>query len=67
MSWKTGLDKDSAVYKFAAENSKIIRVVADPGTGKSFGLQRRVARLLEEGQNPKKFLPLHLLGQLHKI
>jgi len=56
MSWDTGLDKNSAAYKFAFDKSKTIRVVAGPGTGKSFGLQRRVARLLEEGQNPKNIL-----------
>jgi superfamily I DNA/RNA helicase len=31
-------------------------VIAGPGTGKSFGLQRRVARLLENGQNPSRIL-----------
>ena len=56
MSWDTGLNKNSATYRFAADCSKIIRVVAGPGTGKSFGLQRRVARLLEEGHNPKSIL-----------
>ncbi len=56
MTWDNGLDKISAAYRFAADNSKIIRVVAGPGTGKSFGLNRRVARLLEEGQDPRKIL-----------
>ncbi len=56
MEWDKNLDKESAAYRFAADNSKIIRVVAGPGTGKSFGLNRRVARLLEQGQNPKKIL-----------
>jgi len=56
MTWDNGLDKTSAAYRFAADNSKIIRVVAGPGTGKSFGLNRRVARLLEEGQDPRKIL-----------
>lgn len=56
MSWDTGLDNNSAAYKFASDDSKIIRVVAGPGTGKSFGLQRRVARLLEQGQAPRKIL-----------
>ncbi len=56
MAWNTGLDINSAAYKFASDNSKIIRVVAGPGTGKSFGLQRRVARLLEQGQAPRKIL-----------
>lgn len=54
--WDNDLDKESAAYKFAADKSKIIRVVAGPGTGKSFGLNRRVARLLEQGQNPRKIL-----------
>ncbi len=56
MIWDNNLDKTSAAYKFAADKSKTIRVVAGPGTGKSFGLKRRVARLLEEGQNPKRIL-----------
>ncbi|MGI6256903.1 MAG: UvrD-helicase domain-containing protein [Anaerovoracaceae bacterium] len=56
MAWDTGIDKKSAAYKFASGKSKVIRVVAGPGTGKSFGLQRRVARLLEEGQEPRKIL-----------
>lgn len=54
--WDSDLDKSSAAYRFAADTSKIIRVVAGPGTGKSFGLNRRVARLLEQGQNPRKIL-----------
>ncbi len=56
MAWDKDLDKASAAYRFAADNSKTIRVVAGPGTGKSFGLNRRVARLLEEGQNPRRIL-----------
>lgn len=56
MAWDTGLDYNSAAYKFAFDNSKVIRVVAGPGTGKSFGLQRRIARLLEQGQAPRKIL-----------
>ena len=56
MAWDTGIEKSTAAYKFAATHAKTIRVVAGPGTGKSFGLQRRIARLLEEGQNPNKIL-----------
>ena len=56
MSWENGLDRESSAYRFAADNSKVIRVVAGPGTGKSFGLRRRIARLLEEGQDPAKIL-----------
>lgn len=54
--WDTKTDKESAAYRFASDDSKVIRVVAGPGTGKSFGLKRRVARLLEEGQDPKRIL-----------
>ena len=56
MPWESVLDEKSATCRFAADNSKISRVVAGPGTGKSFGLNRRVARLLEQGQNPRKIL-----------
>ena len=56
MPWDNDLDRGSAAYKFASDESKTIRVVAGPGTGKSFGLKRRVARLLEQGQNPKRIL-----------
>lgn len=33
-----------------------LRVVAGPGTGKTFALMRRVARLLEEGVQPNRIL-----------
>jgi len=54
--WNEGLDENSSAYRFAADTSKTIRVVAGPGTGKSFALRRRVARLLEQGQDPKRIL-----------
>ena len=38
MPWDNDLDRGSAAYKFASDESKTIRVVAGPGTGKSFGL-----------------------------
>lgn len=56
MTWDHDIDRESAAFKFASDESKTIRVVAGPGTGKSFGLRRRVARLLEQGQNPKRIL-----------
>lgn len=56
MTWDHDIDRESAAFKFASDESKTIRVVAGPGTGKSFGLKRRVARLLEQGQNPKRIL-----------
>lgn len=38
-------------------NSRL-RVVAGPGTGKSFAMKRRVARLLSEGVKPAAILPV---------
>jgi DNA helicase-2/ATP-dependent DNA helicase PcrA len=40
----------------AGSNESPLRVVAGPGTGKTFALMRRVARLLEEGVGPRRIL-----------
>jgi ATP-dependent DNA helicase UvrD/PcrA len=40
----------------AATDESPLRVVAGPGTGKSFALKRRVARLLEQGIVPCRIL-----------
>ena len=58
MPWDDGLDRSSPAYGIAADLSESIRVVAGPGTGKSFGLKRRVARLLETGVPPSRILPV---------
>ena len=54
MSWNTGLT--GSALSIAKTNERRLRVVAGPGTGKSFALKRRVARLLEEGQDPTRIL-----------
>ena len=54
MSWNTGLA--GSALNVAQTDEKRLRVVAGPGTGKSFALMRRVARLLEEGQEPSRVL-----------
>ena len=54
MSWKDGLEGPS--YRIAATNESPLRVLAGPGTGKTFTLIRRVARLLEENMPPKSIL-----------
>ena len=41
-----------------SSQTRFNRVVAGPGTGKSFALKRRVAKLLEEGADPKRILPV---------
>ena len=52
MSWRKGLA--GSVLSIARTDEKRVRVIAGPGTGKSFALKRRVARLLEQGQDPTR-------------
>ncbi len=54
MSWDTGLHGQA--LNVAKIDERRLRVVAGPGTGKSFALMRRVARLLEEGQEPTRIM-----------
>jgi DNA helicase-2/ATP-dependent DNA helicase PcrA len=56
MVWADGLDPKSAAYRIAADTSAKVRVLAGPGTGKSYAIKRRITRLLESGENPKKML-----------
>lgn len=56
MAWDTGLDTGSVAYGIASAPEPRIRVIAGPGTGKSFAMKRRVARLLEAGVSPKELL-----------
>jgi DNA helicase II / ATP-dependent DNA helicase PcrA len=58
MAWDDNLDPNSVAYAIAADQSRFIRVVAGPGTGKSFALKRRVARLLESDVAPERILPV---------
>lgn len=54
MSWDDGLT--GTARNIAATDDSPLRVMAGPGTGKSFAMKRRVARLLEAGQNPGRVL-----------
>lgn len=54
MSWDDGLT--GTARSIAATDETPLRVMAGPGTGKSFAMKRRVARLLEDGQNPRRIL-----------
>jgi superfamily I DNA/RNA helicase len=54
VAWDTGLY--GRAREIAESNLSPIRVMAGPGTGKSFALKRRVARLLEEGVDPHNML-----------
>jgi superfamily I DNA/RNA helicase len=49
MAWSDNLAAGTPAYAIAASTNPRIRVVAGPGTGKSFAMKRRVARLLESG------------------
>jgi DNA helicase-2/ATP-dependent DNA helicase PcrA len=58
MPWSDGLLAGTSTYAIAASLNARIRVVAGPGTGKSFAMKRRVARLLEAGVDPATILPV---------
>lgn len=52
MPWHDGLERDSVTFEIASSAATKLRVVAGPGTGKSFAMKRRVGRRLEEGIDP---------------
>ena len=54
MPWNDGLT--GTALQIASTNDTPLRVMAGPGTGKSFAMKRRVARLLEENANPRRIL-----------
>ncbi len=54
MQWNR--DIEGPALDVAGHLGDPIRVLAGPGTGKSFALKRRVARLLEEGTAPEEIL-----------
>jgi DNA helicase-2/ATP-dependent DNA helicase PcrA len=54
MTWNDGLT--GTALQIAATIETPLRVMAGPGTGKSFAMKRRVARLLEEDVNPRRIL-----------
>lgn len=54
MTWDT--DLTGTPLQIAGTNENPLRVMAGPGTGKTFAMKRRVARLLEEGTQPRRIL-----------
>jgi DNA helicase II / ATP-dependent DNA helicase PcrA len=54
MAWDDGLDGPHKEIAASIENP--ICVLAGPGTGKTFAMMRRVARLLEQGADPTRVL-----------
>jgi len=58
MAWSDDIEPGSPAYQIASSTNPRVRVVAGPGTGKSFAMKRRVARLLETGIEPASILPV---------
>ena len=56
MGWDDGLTGTGR--NIAATNDSRLRVMAGPGTGKSFAMKRRVARLLEGRLDPRRILAI---------
>jgi superfamily I DNA/RNA helicase len=54
MPWDQNLQ--GPAYDIASSNDARLRVLAGPGTGKTFALNRLVMRLLEQGENPRRIL-----------
>ena len=54
MSWNSGLTGPH--LNIAAFSGTPLRVMAGPGTGKTFALMRRIARLLQNGVPPQSIL-----------
>jgi DNA helicase-2/ATP-dependent DNA helicase PcrA len=54
MTWNEGLT--GKALQIAETDSRFIRVMAGPGTGKSFAMKRRIVRLLEEHVEPASIL-----------
>lgn len=58
MSWSDKLTPGTPVHRIVTSQNTRIRVIAGPGTGKSFAVKRRVARLLENNIAPNTILPV---------
>jgi DNA helicase II / ATP-dependent DNA helicase PcrA len=58
MAWFDGLTPGTPAHSIAATTNTRVRVVAGPGTGKSFAMKRRITRLLEAGVAPDLILPV---------
>lgn len=54
MAWND--DLTGSALNIAGTNTPLLRVMAGPGTGKTFAMKRRVARLLEEGAIARRIL-----------
>src|SRR3546814_1953866 len=58
MAWSDGLNPATPAFQIADSTNQRVRVVAGPGTGKSFAMKRRVARLLDDRVAHGEILPV---------
>lgn len=58
MKWNDKLEEGSPAHNLASSTARTIRSVAGPGAGKSFAIQRRIARLMSEGIAPERILAI---------
>jgi DNA helicase II / ATP-dependent DNA helicase PcrA len=58
MPWNDDLVTDTPAHKLASSSAPVIRSLAGPGSGKSFAIKRRIARLMESGVDPSKILAI---------
>ena len=49
-------DLTGVALNIAASDESPLRVLAGPGTGKTYAMKRRVMRLLQEGADPRRVL-----------
>src|SRR3954452_21808312 len=66
MGWDDNLDRQSPAYGIASAAERFVRVVAGPGTGKSFALRRRVAASTREEMGQIAHPPPHLANRRHQ-
>lgn len=58
MSWDDDLEKSSPAYMLASSEATVIRSLAGLGSGESFAIERRIARLIESGIQPEQILAI---------
>jgi DNA helicase-2/ATP-dependent DNA helicase PcrA len=56
LAWNDGLQ--GPALQFAGSESRLLRALAGPGTGKTFALLRRLVRVIEAGVGPEEILVL---------
>ena len=56
MAWND--DLTGSALQIASCQESPLRVMAGPGTGKSYSMKRRIHRLLDEGVNPQKIIAI---------